>query len=141
MANVETDADIAGVAGVIFWTDNFDAMVSFYRDTLGLTPRSVKAAFANFAWGEFRLSIGRHAGVTGPARDPLRVMVNLSVNDIHAVHRRLAAAGVEFIRVPEPEEWGGWVATFHDPDWNTLQLMQIAGSRSSGSEQRTPVQR
>ena len=28
-------------------------------------------------------------------------------------------------RAPEREEWGGWVATFADPDGNVLQLMQL----------------
>jgi catechol 2,3-dioxygenase-like lactoylglutathione lyase family enzyme len=32
------------------------------------------------------------------------------------------AAGVVFERPPEREDWGGTVATFHDPDGNTLQL-------------------
>lgn len=121
-----TGADITGVAGVIVWTDRFDAMLRFYRDTLGLEPRGVKAAFANFAWGDFRLAVAAHDGVRGPARDPLRVMVNLAVADIHAAHERLSARGVVFSRPPERERWGGWVATFADPDGNTLQLLQQA---------------
>lgn len=121
----DAGADITGVAGVIVWTDRFDAMLRFYRDTLGLEPRGVKASFANFAWGGFRLSVAAHDGVRGPARDPLRVMVNLSVADIHAAHRRLEARGVAFSRTPERERWGGWVATFADPDGNTLQLLQL----------------
>ena len=31
--------------------------------------------------------------------------------------------GVEFIREPEREDWGGWIATFLDPDGNVLQLL------------------
>ena len=121
----DAGAGITGVAGVIVWTDRFDAMLRFYRDTLGLEPRGVKASFANFAWGGFRLSVAAHDGVRGPARDPLRVMLNLAVADIHAVHGRLAARGVAFSRPPERERWGGWVATFADPDGNTLQLLQL----------------
>ena len=52
-------------------------------------------------------------------------MPHLGVDDIHAEHARLAAEGVEFIRVPEREHWGGWVATFSDPDGNVLQLLQF----------------
>lgn len=120
---------ITGLAGVLLWTSQFDAMLAFYRETLGLTPRSVKPEqpFASFAWGEVRLSIGAHEEVQGPARDPLRVMVNLAVDDIAAVHRRLAAAGVTFLREPELEAWGGMVATFSDPDGNILQLFQLPG--------------
>ncbi len=117
--------DISGVAGVIIWTANFLPMLEFYRDTLGLTPRSVKPGFANFEWGQFRLSIRLHSGVTGASRDPDRIMVNLHVVDIVATHARLLRAGVMFVRPPEREGWGGWVATLRDPDGNTLQLLQL----------------
>lgn len=115
---------VTGVNGLLIWTDQFPALLRFYRDVLGLAPRHEREGFVNFEWGDFRLTIGVHEGVRGTNRDPLRVMVNFGVDDIHAVHRRLAAAGVEFSRPPELEPWGGWVATFADPDGNTLQLLQ-----------------
>jgi predicted enzyme related to lactoylglutathione lyase len=122
---------IVGLAGVLVWTEaeRFPAMARFYRETLGLTPRSSKIDFINFDWNGVRLSVGVHGRVHGAARDPLRVMVHLTVSDIHAVHARLVHAGVIFTRPPEREDWGGWVATFTDPDGNTLQLMQLPTSR------------
>jgi predicted enzyme related to lactoylglutathione lyase len=122
---------IVGLAGVLVWTEaeRFPAMARFYRDTLGLTPRSSKSDFINFDWSGVRLSVGVHERVHGAARDPLRVMIHLTVSDIQAVHARLSQAGVVFTREPEREEWGGWVATFTDPDGNTLQLMQLPTSR------------
>ena len=124
-----TNDTIVGLAGVLVWTEaeRFAAMARFYRDTLGLTPRSAKDDFINFDWQGARLSVGVHNRVHGPSRDPLRVMIHLTVADIRAVHARLARAGVVFTRAPEREEWGGWVATFADPDGNTLQLMQLPG--------------
>lgn len=118
---------INGLAGVLIWTEaeRFPQMMRFYRDTLGLTPRSMKDDFVNFDWGGVRLSVGVHDRVRGASRDPLRVMIHFAVADIQAVHARLARAGVVFSRLPEREEWGGWVATFADPDGNTLQLMQL----------------
>jgi predicted enzyme related to lactoylglutathione lyase len=115
------------MAGVLIWTeaDRFQVMVRFYRDTLGLLPRSVRPDFINFEWGDVRLSIGIHRGVRGPSRDPLRIMVNLAVDDIRTTYERLAGAGTLFTRGPEVEDWGGWVATFVDPDGNVLQLMQL----------------
>ena len=120
-------ASINGFAGVLIWTsaDRFGAMARFYRDTLGLTPRSDKSDFINFDWNGVRLSVGVHDGVAGTNRDPLRLMVNFTVTDIQAVHDRLVEAGVVFTRAPEREDWGGWVATFPDPDGNVLQLMQL----------------
>jgi uncharacterized glyoxalase superfamily protein PhnB len=72
-----------------------------------------------------RLSVSVHDGVRGESRDPLRIMVNLAVDDIGAVHARLAGAGVVFTRPPEREDWGGRVATLVDPDGNRIQLFQL----------------
>ncbi len=118
---------IDGVAGVILWTDDVERLAAFYMDALGLTPHSVRPDFVAFSFGETRLSIGRHDGVSGKARDPYRVMVNLAVTDIQQVYTRLQDKGVSFIRPPELERWGGWVATFQDPDGNILQLLQQPG--------------
>jgi predicted enzyme related to lactoylglutathione lyase len=122
-----TAGSITGLAGVLVWTDaeRFPRMARFYRETLGLAPRTVRGDFVNFDWAGVRLSVGVHGGVGGASRDPLRIMIHLAVDDIHAVHARLAQAGVAFSRPPEREDWGGWVATFADPDGNTLQLMQL----------------
>ena len=120
---------IQGIAGVLIWTEatRFPAMARFYRDTLGLAPRSAKDDFINFDWGGQRLSVSVHDRVRGSAADPLRIMLNLVVDDIQAVHARLTAAGVTFTRPPEREDWGGQVATFLDPDGNLLQLFQLPG--------------
>ena len=122
-----TTGAITGLAGVLVWTEleRFADMARFYGDTLGLTPRSSKGDFINFDWAGVRLSVGVHDRVRGASRDPLRVMIHLTVDDIRAVHARLIRAGVVFTREPEREDWGGWVATFTDPDGNTLQLMQL----------------
>ena len=105
---------IEGLAGVLVWTaaDRFPAMARFYRDTLGLIPRSDKPDFINFDWSGVRLSVGVHAEVRGASREPWRIMLNLTVADIRSEHARLTRAGVPFTRAPEREEWGGWVATF-----------------------------
>jgi predicted enzyme related to lactoylglutathione lyase len=99
-------------------------MAAFYRDVLGLPVHSVHDDFIAFELEGIRLSIGEHSRVIGAAVDPHRIMVNLGVLDIHASHEVLCARGVEFLRPPEREHWGGWVATFRDPDGNLLQLLQ-----------------
>ena len=116
-----TAGPIEGLAGVLIWTEaeRFPAMARFYRDALGLTPRSAKPDFVNFDWSGVRLSVA--------SREPLRIMVNLTVADIRAAHERLTRAGVVFTRAPAREDWGGWVATFADPDGNILQIMQLIG--------------
>ena len=117
---------ITGVIGVTLWTDNLEGMFSFYNDVLRLPLHSRHEDFIAFELGEVRFNIGRHGEVAGQSKDPFRFMPHLGVDDIHAEASRLAEAGVEFIRQPEQESWGGWVATFKDPDGNVLQLLQLS---------------
>jgi predicted enzyme related to lactoylglutathione lyase len=72
-----------------------------------------------------RLNLGLHDRVHGASRDPYRVMVHLGVSDIHQMYQRLCQERVQFIRPPEQEHWGGWIATLQDPDGNVLQLLQL----------------
>ncbi len=116
---------VTGVIGVTFWTDWLERMFDFYNDVLRLPLHSQHEDFIAFELGDVRFNIGRHSEVSGRSRDPFRFMPHLGVEDIHAEVKRLAAAGVEFIREPEQETWGGWVATFKDPDGNLLQLLQL----------------
>jgi len=115
---------IESVIGVTIWTDDLERLLKFYRDTLGLKLRGRHGDFVNFAWGDMRLNLGLHDRVKGHSRDPYRIMISFGISDIHAEYRRLVERGVEFIRVPEQEFWGGWVATFLDPDGNILQFLE-----------------
>lgn len=114
------------LAGVLIWTstERFSTMRSFYVETLGLIPRSDRHEFVNFVLGSARLSIAVHEGVEGTTAEPDRLMVNLGTDDIAGQSERLKEAGVQCTREPEEESWGGWMATFSDPDGNTIQLMQ-----------------
>ncbi len=126
---VSMDGVVTGFAGVILWTtsERHPAMARFYRDVLGLPVVSERPGFVAFAWDDVRLTVTVHSELTGSASDPLRIMVNLATADIHRAHRRLVAAGVTFLRPPEREHWGGWVATMTDPDGNLVQLLQLPG--------------
>lgn len=115
---------IEEVVGVIIWTDRLEVMTEFYRDTLGFPVHSVRPYFVAFQLGAMRFSIGTHEHVSGKSTEPERVMINLGTKDIQGLYADLKAKGVEFVRPPEQEHWGGWVATLHDPDGNTLQLLQ-----------------
>jgi len=116
---------LTGVIGVTFWTDNLKRLFDFYNDVLQLPLHSRHEDFIAFELGEIRFNIGRHSEVSGESKDPFRFMPHLGVVDIHSEAKRLADSGVEFIRQPEQESWGGWVATFKDPDGNVIQLMQL----------------
>ncbi len=115
---------IEGIAGIVIWTDNLESMAQFYRDILKLPVHSVHPDFVAFEFGDMRFSIGFHSEVSGPTKDPHRIMVNFATSDIRKLAEELKAKGVEFIRHPELEQWGGYIATFSDPDGNLIQLLQ-----------------
>ena len=116
---------VYNVVGVTIWTGDLERLRRFYRDTMRLPLHSDHGDFVAFRWGDMRFNLGSHDDVQGQSREPYRVMINLGVDDIKDECRRLAAEGVEFIRTPEQESWGGWVATFKDPDGNVLQLLEM----------------
>ena len=126
---------IEGIAGVIIWTNNLERMTDFYKNTLEFPVHSARPHFVAFEWGKMRFSIGAHDRVHGPAPDPHRIMINLAVVDIHRTHETLSHRGAAFLRPPERESWGGWVATFTDPDGNILQLLQQPEAGSNPGQQ------
>jgi len=117
---------IYGIVGITIWTDNLERLKAFYKDVLKLPLHSDHGDSVAFRWGEMRLNLGLHSNVKGSSKDPYRTMVHFGVNDIQSEYQRLKAAGVDFIRPPEREDWGGWVATFKDPDGNVLQMLELS---------------
>ena len=118
------------VSGLIIWTaaSHFALMRSFYSDILELPIRSDRKEFINFELDSFRLTIAVHSKIKNSAKDPLRIMINLGTPRIQETYKTLTARGVSFLRDPEQEDWGGWIATFNDPDGNVIQLLQEADS-------------
>ena len=106
---------------IIFATkDNDEEMGKFYKEILGCTQDE------NGLWdlGGLKLGFDRHSQAAEKALEPFRCMVTLTVDDINKTVKELQAKGVKFIRMPGQEFWGGWFATFQDPDGNYLQLFQ-----------------
>lgn len=116
---------ITGLVGITLWSSDLERMFHFYHDILRLPLHSRHDDFVAFGLGDVRFNIGLHDRVHGASADPYRVMPHLGVDGIHGEYRRLKREGVEFIRPPEREHWGGWVATLKDPDGNILQLLQL----------------
>ncbi len=108
--------------------ERFPALRAFYAHTLGLEPGREQERRVAFSWGAppllVRLIISVHDRVGSGSLDPFRTMINFQVDDLHAVAERLRTTGVHFTREPSQESWGGWVATFSDPDGNIVQLLQ-----------------
>ena len=114
---------IEGIAGVVIWTEDLDRLLDFYRDTLGLTPHSVRPEFVAFKWGEMRLSIGNHSEVRGRTSEPHRIMMATahSVDVMGARSCGYRAAWVNRGALPFDE-------THYRPDIITDDLAGLASS-------------
>ena len=115
---------IGDIVGAVIWTDNFEAMVSFYSYLFKYKPKSKHEDFVSFTLGNTKLGIGKHSKIQGKSFDPYRNMLHLEVDDIEYEYQRLSRYGIKFLRLPEKEHWGGFVATFQDVENNILQLIQ-----------------
>lgn len=101
--------------------DNDEAMSKFYREVLGATTNDV----GGHILGGFEIYFDRHSEAAIQALEPFRVMLTFNVDDIRKTMEELKAKGVEFVKEPAQEEWGGWFATFKDPDGNYLQIFEM----------------
>lgn len=107
---------------------DFDAAVSFYRDTLGLKLnfKEDEHGYASFDTGAVGFAIARVA----PDADNYKSLVGrltgvgLSVQSLDDEHKRLASMGVDFSMPPTKQPWGGYMAMMKDPDGNELYLDQ-----------------
>ncbi len=99
--------------------------VSFYRDTLGLTLDREIPGFAFFKTGAVTIGLNQAAPDKAGAGSCLTEIV-FDVDDIHAEHARLTAAGVEFLMPPthvsSDDTHDLYAAAFRDPDGHLLSI-------------------
>jgi predicted enzyme related to lactoylglutathione lyase len=99
-----------------FYTDVLEMSIGFRNDDMGWTE---------FDTGEAKLALERvdaedadAAGLVGRF-----VGVSLRVDDLDAAYSSLVGRGVDFLRPPEKQTWGGALAHLRDPDRNVLTLL------------------
>jgi predicted enzyme related to lactoylglutathione lyase len=118
------------LGSVIVSTSNKEQMKHFYHEVLGI-PFNAQGKLESRG---VILHPAYHNAIQGAPREPYRIMLTFDVLDIHQTTASLQQQGVVFVRLPEQEGWGGWIATFLDPDGNYLQLLQPADEAAmSGS--------
>jgi predicted enzyme related to lactoylglutathione lyase len=106
-----------------------DRLIAFYRDTIGLkvNPDFGPGAFIVGSSSFVSLIVEGHSEVTGPTKEPQRVLLNFMVPDLAAEEARLKEEGVRFVMSATKEPGFGTIATFVDPDGNYCQLMELEG--------------
>src|SRR5215208_677015 len=101
-----------------------ERLVAFYRDVIGL-PENPELGHCVVAGGAMLFFDG-HDEITGPTREPARVLINFFVDDLAAEQARPQGQGGRLLGgevVREP--WGGVISTFLDPDGNYVQLLEF----------------
>jgi len=119
------------LGSIIISTSDKERMLRFYHDVLAI-PFNPAGKLQSQG---IIIHPALHDGIHYPPVEPYRIMITFDVADIHKTASKLEEQGVVFIRPPEQEWWGGWIATFLDPDGNYLQLLQPAGRDNYRHEQ------
>ena len=104
-------------------TEQPAVLARFYGEVLGL-ERLSQYRDPVFRTAGANIRILKHSGISGRTREGARLQINLLVADVRREWERIAAQGVQIVRTPEVERWGGMVATMEDPDGNYVQIIQ-----------------
>jgi predicted enzyme related to lactoylglutathione lyase len=117
-----TGIEITGVDFVVVPTDDFDASIAFYGETLGLPciERYGRMPGAEFQAGNLTLSV-MAAEAFGQEFRPNCMPIALQVEDVGAAREQLEAAGIPF-HADTMDSGVCLQALFADPDGNPLVL-------------------
>lgn len=110
-------------AAVMLGSDNPDKLAEFYKKVFG-DPMWEQGGYTGFNTGDTGLMVGPHDKVTGPAKEPERVIMNFATEDVPGEFERLKGLGATVIQEPyKPQEDSEMViATLADPDGNYFQI-------------------
>jgi predicted enzyme related to lactoylglutathione lyase len=117
---------VKGLDHVYYWTRDMDAAVAFYCDVVGLTMvRRDGANWAEFDAGPVKFAL--HGVVDGHPVQPGGGTAVFEVSDVDEARRILEERGVEFGHSADVAGYARF-ASFADPDGNTVQIIEYAGS-------------
>jgi uncharacterized glyoxalase superfamily protein PhnB len=107
------------IGSLLIGSSNVDQMKDWYRNAFNAKENSMGA----FELGPVQLFIEAHSEVSGPTKEPARVLINLDVDDARSLESRLKQQGVKWVRPVEQEQFG-LIGTLADPDGNYVQIIQ-----------------
>lgn len=112
------------IAAVRLFVDDLAAARSFYADLLGLRPIETGPPVLIFDCGPLLIiepadEEARREGLVGRFAG-----VSFGVDDIQALHTRLAASGCTITGPPERQPWGGMLMHVADPSGNVVSFVE-----------------
>ena len=96
-------------------------MGDFYEKVLGKAPDFSAAGWYGWTTGDSSFSIGEHSEVKGKAKEPQRVIVNFTADNVKQEYDRVKRLGAKVVKELYEME-GMWIGTFADPDGNYFQI-------------------
>ena len=110
------------LTNVMLGTPQPDVLGEFYAKVFGREPDMHDQDWYGWQVGSGYLSVGPHSEVQGQAKEPQRVIINLTTSEVKEEFDRISGTGATVVKQPYELE-GMWIATFADPDGNYFQLM------------------
>ncbi len=107
------------LGSLLVGSSQVDAMKDFYRSAFDVKENDMGA----FEFGGVQLFIEEHSQVSGPTKEPARIILNLNVDDAKGLAKHIEGTGAKFERPLEQADFG-LIATVKDPDGNLVQLIQ-----------------
>ncbi len=107
------------IGSLLLGSSQVDEMKKWYRRAFDVTENDMGA----FEFGGVQFFIEEHSEVSGPTKEPARVIINLDVDDCRALGKHLKDLGSSFVREVEQTDFGV-IGTVADPDGNYVQIIQ-----------------
>lgn len=116
---------------VVFFVQEFDSTLAFYRDRLGLPVRYQDKGYAELAVEGAKLAllassrideqVGHGHGLR-PAAGAHEGHITLMVEDVDRLYQALQAKGVKFLSAPQERPWGQRSVYLADPEGHLVEL-------------------
>ena len=101
--------------------ENLEKSVAFYRDVVGVLPKSQIEQFAFLDAGDMTLVLSQSLGrAIQPRAGAMQAI--FAAASVRKAHQELHARGAHFINDPSEVSPGSWAATFRDPDGHMLTV-------------------
>lgn len=102
-------------------------LADYYTKLFG-EPAWNQGGYIGWVIGSGAITVGPHDQVSGSNPNPGRIIWNIETADVKRDFEQFKAAGATVIKDPykpgeSPDDDGGLIATFADPDDNYFQLM------------------
>ena len=107
------------LGSLLIGSSNVEAMKAWYRQAFSVTENEMGA----FPLGNTAIFIEEHSQVSGPTKEPARVVINLDVTGCRELETHLKGMGVSWEREVEQMPFG-LIGTAIDPDGNFVQIIE-----------------